>query len=43
VGVASYLFSLDTGWVWSAVAGIAVGAVWNFAMTTVYTWKVTRR
>lgn len=42
VGVASYLFESDAagdvGWVLSALAGIIVGAVWNYAVTSVYTW-----
>lgn len=39
VGVASYLFAKDTRWILAALAGILVGAVWNYAVTTVYTWK----
>ena len=39
VGIASYLFSLDTKWVLAALAGILVGTVWNYAVTMVYTWK----
>ena len=34
------VFSLVGGfWVASAIAGILVGAVWNYAVTAVYTWK----
>jgi dolichol-phosphate mannosyltransferase len=39
IGVASYLFKQHTLWGLSALAGIAVGAVWNYAMTATYTWK----
>ena len=40
VGIADYLFrSGQSGWVLSALAGILVGAVWNYAVTAVYTWK----
>ena len=39
VGIASYIFSLDSRWVLAAVAGILVGAVWNYAVTMVYTWR----
>ena len=39
VGIASYLFEMDTFWVLSAFAGIVVGAVWNYAVSAVYTWK----
>jgi dolichol-phosphate mannosyltransferase len=39
VGVASYLFKRHTLWGVSALAGVVVGAVWNYAMTATYTWK----
>jgi dolichol-phosphate mannosyltransferase len=41
VGVASYLFKQHVLWGLSALAGIVVGAVWNYAMTATYTWKST--
>jgi dolichol-phosphate mannosyltransferase len=39
VGVASYLFLNNTGWIVSAAAGILMGAVWNYAVSSVYTWQ----
>jgi dolichol-phosphate mannosyltransferase len=39
VGIAGYLFEQYTGWVTSAMVGVLVGAVWNYAVTAVYTWK----
>ena len=40
VGIATYLFTENSvGWVLSAVAGIVVGAVWNYAVTSIYTWN----
>jgi dolichol-phosphate mannosyltransferase len=46
VGIATYLFESDVmggiGWVLSALAGIVVGAVWNYAVTSVYTWSKPR-
>jgi len=43
VGIATYLFRSEVlghiGWVLSAIAGILVGAVWNYAVTSVYTWN----
>lgn len=40
VGIANYLFQeTRSGWVLSALAGILVGAVWNYAVTAVYTWR----
>ena len=42
VGIASYLFLTETFWLFSAFAGILVGAVWNYAMTAVFTWDARR-
>ncbi|WP_085883516.1 glycosyltransferase family 2 protein [Oceanibacterium hippocampi] len=43
IGVAVYLFEdFDTLWIWSGLAGVLVGAVWNYAVTSVYTWKARR-
>ncbi|MCG6897664.1 MAG: glycosyltransferase family 2 protein [Thiocapsa sp.] len=43
VGIANYLFQGGhSGWFISALAGILVGAVWNYAVTAVYTWKRPR-
>lgn len=40
VGIANYLFQGGhSGWLLSALAGILVGAVWNYAVTAVYTWR----
>ena len=39
VGIASFLFSRHTLWPVAAVAGIFVGSVWNYAVTSRYTWK----
>jgi dolichol-phosphate mannosyltransferase len=38
VGVAAYLFNERTEWLLAAVAGVLVGAVWNYAVSSVYTW-----
>jgi dolichol-phosphate mannosyltransferase len=44
VGIASYLFeSSQVTWVPAALAGIVVGAVWNYAVTAVYTWHKPAR
>lgn len=42
VGIAAYLFERDAGWMVAALAGIVVGAVWNYATTMVYTWGVPK-
>ena len=39
IGIAAYIFAQDTTWVLASLAGIVVGAVWNYAVTSVYTWN----
>lgn len=39
VGVANYFFLKDVYWAGSAIAGILIGVVWNYAVTAAYTWK----
>ena len=39
VGVASFLFVRDFSWWISGVAGILVGAVWNYAASSILTWR----
>lgn len=38
VGIATYLFETRMQWMLAALAGVLVGAVWNYAVTQVYTW-----
>jgi dolichol-phosphate mannosyltransferase len=38
VGIAAALFHGDVGWILSALAGVVVSAVWNYAVTSFYTW-----
>jgi dolichol-phosphate mannosyltransferase len=38
VGIASYFFNKRAEWLLAAVSGVIVGAVWNYAVTSVYTW-----
>lgn len=40
IGVAAYLFETwHAIWFVSGIAGIIVGAAWNYAVTALYTWK----
>lgn len=40
VGIADWLFSEQRqGWIVSALSGILVGAVWNYATSAFYTWR----
>jgi dolichol-phosphate mannosyltransferase len=38
IGIASYLFAHDSRWSISGIAGILMGAVWNHAVSSVFTW-----
>jgi dolichol-phosphate mannosyltransferase len=38
IGIAIYLFENRTKWMFAALAGVLVGAVWNYAVTQLYTW-----
>ena len=38
VGAAAQLFATGTPWLPSALGGVLVGAVWNYAVTAWYTW-----
>jgi dolichol-phosphate mannosyltransferase len=42
VGVAAYLFENEAGWTLAALAGTAVGAVWNYSTTRVYSWGIPK-
>lgn len=39
IGVAEWLFGRHTYWVLSAVAGVLVSVVWNYAMSSLFTWR----
>jgi dolichol-phosphate mannosyltransferase len=43
LGVASTVYGLGRGWFLAAVAGILVGAVWNYAVTMMLTWGRGRK
>ena len=38
VGIATYLFAQHSRWFLAALAGVLVGAVWNYSVTQFYTW-----
>ncbi|HLI22029.1 MAG TPA: GtrA family protein, partial [Stellaceae bacterium] len=39
IGVASYLFAQRHVWWVAGIAGIVMGSVWNYAVSSVFTWK----
>ncbi|MEP6885396.1 MAG: glycosyltransferase family 2 protein [Gammaproteobacteria bacterium] len=43
LGVSSSIYALGRGWAFAAIAGILVGAVWNYAVTMMTTWGRPRR
>jgi dolichol-phosphate mannosyltransferase len=42
VGVANFLFDEKYSWWLSGLAGVLVGAVWNYAVTSVFTWRIAK-
>ena len=43
VGVARFVFENDGRWALAALAGILIGVVWNYAVTSLYTWGPSSR
>jgi dolichol-phosphate mannosyltransferase len=43
VGIAYTIYGLGRGWFPAAIAGIIVGAVWNYAVTMMLTWGRPRK
>jgi dolichol-phosphate mannosyltransferase len=41
VGIASYLFNANQKWWVAGVLGVIVGAVWNYAMSSIFTWRAS--
>lgn len=39
VGVANWMFTNDSMWLADGLAGIVVGVVWNYAMSSIFTWN----
>ncbi len=41
VGVASFIYSGNHNWWLAGLAGVLMGAVWNYAVTSVFVWRKT--
>jgi dolichol-phosphate mannosyltransferase len=39
VGIASYVFASDHVWWLAGIAGAVLGSVWNYAVSSVFTWR----
>jgi dolichol-phosphate mannosyltransferase len=39
VGIANWMFASNSMWLVDGLAGIAVGVVWNYAMSSIFTWN----
>jgi dolichol-phosphate mannosyltransferase len=39
IGIASYVFAADQQWWIAGIAGAIVGSVWNYAVSSVFTWR----
>ncbi|CAM4004432.1 glycosyltransferase [Palleronia rufa] len=42
IGVATYVFENNNAMAVSALAGIVVGSVWNYVITSIFTWQARR-
>jgi len=41
VGIAAYLFNAHQTWWVAGILGVIVGAVWNYVMSSIFTWKAS--
>ena len=39
VAIASYIFDFSSNWLISSFIGAVFGAIWNFTLTSIFTWK----
>ena len=39
VGIAAYVFAADNVWWLAGISGAIVGSVWNYAVSSVFTWR----
>jgi dolichol-phosphate mannosyltransferase len=39
IGIASYVFATDHVWWLAGIAGAIVGSVWNYAVSSIFTWR----
>jgi dolichol-phosphate mannosyltransferase len=39
VGIAAYIFAKNPVWWLAGIAGVVVGSVWNYAVSSIFTWR----
>ncbi len=39
VGIASYVFATNQKWWLAGLVGVMIGAVWNYAVSSIFTWR----
>ena len=39
IAISTYVFSFSSNWLVSSLIGASFGAVWNFTLTSIFTWK----
>ena len=39
IAIATYVFNFSSNWLISSFIGACIGAVWNFTLTSIFTWK----
>jgi dolichol-phosphate mannosyltransferase len=40
IGAASWIYGYDTGWRLAGLGGALMGAVWNYAVSAAFVWRV---
>lgn len=43
LGIARQMLDHGFGWLWAGAAGLAVSSVWNYGVTSVFTWRRRRQ
>ena len=39
VGIASWMFNMNEAWWLAALAGVVMGSVWNYTMSSLFVWR----
>jgi dolichol-phosphate mannosyltransferase len=43
LSIAQQLLDRNVPWLWAGFAGLAISSVWNYGVTSVFTWRRLKR